>query len=151
MRTIEEAFESLTRQFGLPIEIDEYGGCQLIIDDVIVLDIEISPSGKELLFVIDLGEVLVGKYRHDLLKAALIENGKPYPRYGDLAFSPQGDTLLLSDLLIIEAYDDESLINYWELFTNKAKMWMEYITAGRVPPVGKQDRSSPFGGPGMRL
>ncbi len=132
-------FEELLKELGPLIEVeglepDEHESCLLVYDDELQVQLECEqPAGDRLIIGSALGEVPPGRYREDLLVAALVANGRPYPRYGTLAFSDQNDNLILFEKLPEQGLNADFLAKFLTKFNKQARAWREALQGGSIP------------------
>jgi hypothetical protein len=152
-------FNMLLSQLGPLLEIENLDSednetCLIIYpaDDLRVLIEVAMPEGESLNLSAMLGPIPLGGYREDLLKAALMENGKPYPRFGTLGFSEPNENLAIAESLPEEGLTGTSLFHFLENFTKKSRVWREALENNTIPydkfaPGPEKRRSEPFGIP----
>ncbi len=114
---------------------DEKGCCLLTFPpDEFQVQLEVEePSNETLLITSILGELPVGAYREELLKAALVANGKAYPRHGTLAFSNNNESLILFEKLPEQGLNGDQVYVYLQKFMTKGRTWRDALQNGDIP------------------
>lgn len=152
------AFEELLKELGELINMpdlapDELGACLILNqNDQFPVQLELQePANETLLITSLLGEVPVGRFREDVLTAALRENGTDFPRIGTLAFSHENNNLVLFDRIPESQLTAEGLHEFLSIFTMKGRQWRDALQNNTVPDIGTIDGgsgtipSNPFG------
>lgn len=135
MEGIEDVMETFNSKMGINLELSAHGGFSVIYPNQITVNVESDEAGNRFLLCSELPIVPGGPYRANLLKAALKTNGLPAPRHGTLAFSPQGDILLMFEYLYLRGLDSEDMFVFVSEFAKKAKEWTVAIENGDIPQV----------------
>lgn len=138
MESIEEVIQTLKEKIEIPLELDGYGGCMILLDESMPLHIESEPSMEKILIMAEIGEIPGGAFRENVFRVALRANAEPPPRFGIFAFSPQNDHLILFEYLPLRPLTPESLLGFLEFFVEKAKEWHENIKTGQIPILEKK-------------
>ena len=135
MASFDYILKELSAHIGTPLEQDETGACRIQADQELIFHLEMDQQTRLFLIFTELNQVPPGKFRDDVCKSALIENGKPEPRNGDLAFSTVSDKLVLFKFIAIENINFEWFLNFFTLFCEKAFEWKEGVERGALPTL----------------
>ena len=152
-------FEDLLTELGPHFELeglapDALGCCLLVFPPEglkIHLEVE-EPNRDQLLIYCEVAHLAPGRYREDLLRSGLRENGKPYPNHGLVAYSSDREQLVLFDKVSEENVNVNDLVRHIRAFLKKGSVWKEAIEAGRIPSDvmiqgGSTGGGEPFGIP----
>jgi hypothetical protein len=142
MQSIEEVSQVLSKKLGLQLEVDAHGGFRLLYANELAVNVEIDASGERLLIASELSEVASGGFREECLKAALMANSLPYPRFGNLCFSTQENKLILFEYLPLREISDEDLFGYLHYFVENAQKWKAAVETGELPQIETEAPSS---------
>lgn len=132
-------FETLIKDLGnymnLVLKPDANQSCRLEYTDGPSIQIDLDPTGENVLLGTQLGEIPPGIYRIRILKQALRVNGlSTFPR-GFLAFSEKNNTLVLFQYLPLLTLTGETLFHFLQQFHMHAKIWLEALKKGEVPTI----------------
>ena len=141
----EELLDDLGKRIKIPLDLDSNDACRMIIDNKFSVQIELNRHTGFVIICCELGEIPPGRYREDLFKSALIENGKDFPRFGDFAYSDKINELILQESMPLDSLDGEFLFNSFLVILDKARSWNEAISTGQTP---NNNQSSELPGPG---
>ncbi|MFT4554567.1 MAG: hypothetical protein ACI9S8_003221 [Chlamydiales bacterium] len=135
MEGIEDVMETFNSKMGIGLVLSAHSGFTVKYPNQIDVNIESDEAGNRFLICSELPTVPGGPYRNNLLMAALKTNGLPSPRHGTLAFSPQGDIIIMFEYLYLRGLDSEDMFLYVSEFAKKAKLWSDAIKNGDIPQV----------------
>lgn len=140
--SILKEFESF---FNCSLNPDENNSCMVRMGIGINIQMELDRHGL-LLIGCQLGVVHMGRYRDDLIRAALKSNDATLPSTGILAFSQKSSQLILFTKFDPNALLINQITHLLPLFVTKAKQWTEAIAKGEVPPsVSTTSSKTPSG------
>lgn len=132
-RTFAEIMKELEPHLQIDTTPDSNDACRFRIDGTLPVQIELNHSTGFLMICSEIGELPPGRYREDVFRSALRENGKPFPRFGDFGYSKKNHNLVLYDSLPLDTVDGESLFNHLLVLSQKARTWQDSIQRGEVP------------------
>lgn len=123
--------------FECPLETDSNNSCLVDMGIGISLQLELDRHGF-LLVGCRLGMVHMGRYRNDLIRAALKSNELTPLSSGILGFSHKSQQLILFIRVDTQAVPLHQLTEQLSLFTAKAKLWKDAIAKGEVPAIASR-------------
>lgn len=137
---IQGLFDSLLEELGRAINIsnlhaDRNNSCLIHFPNNLKIQIELDKKGDSLIIGADLGALYPGKYKENILRAALKTNNQPPPLHGVLAFSTKKECLVLFELLPLRELSGDKIAEALPLFSEKALKWKEALARGEVPVV----------------
>lgn len=122
-------FESF---FNCPLNPDDNNSCLIQLGSGVTLQIELDRYGL-LLVGCRLGVVHMGRYRNDLIRAALKSNELSSPSTGVFGFSQKSNQLILFIKFDPHLLTIHQITTVMPPFMEKAKKWMDAISKGEVP------------------
>jgi hypothetical protein len=150
-RTFEELLDALSKRIEIPMNLDRNDACRMNVDNKIPIQIELNRHTGFVVVCSEVADIPPGRYREDLFRATLIENGKDFPRFGDFSFSEKTNLLILQESLPLDTIDDEGFTNYLLVFIDKARKWQDAIERGSTPEQGEiSDSPGPAGMFGLK-
>ncbi|MEL7431508.1 MAG: CesT family type III secretion system chaperone [Chlamydiota bacterium] len=133
MNPFQELLQGLAEEIGIPIQGDNSDSCALLVSDHLMVQVELAKSGEQVILGAHLGELVPGKYREELLKRALKENGRSYPHLGILGYSAPANQLALFDQMRLSVLNGEVLGQLFQIFVEKALAWQSAIRDSAYP------------------
>ena len=129
-----QILQEIGAKLNLPnLTPDQHDTCLIKFENGIKIQIELDDSNQYLMLGSVLGSVPLGRYRIDLLEAALKANGLPPPHHGLLAFSKKTDHLLLFAKFHVRGLRGDEVSDEIPYFLEKAKVWSEALSRSEVP------------------
>jgi hypothetical protein len=147
-----DLFSSLLEELGPllgadSLKPDQNNSCLIKLPNGVSIQIEPDKRGESIIIGSDLGEAPPpGKYRKDLLKAALISNGLPPPREGIFAYSKQSSHLIIYKMLSTTNLTGRKIAEVVTPLSEKALLWKEAIARGEIPFLSITGSPPSFGG-----
>lgn len=133
------SFHDLVYQLSEKLEtellVDSNGACQFIIDNNIAIQIEPDATEELVLIGSHIFELPPGKFRQEVLTAALEANASFPPPLPTLAYSNQTNTLILYSYIATKALHIDAFTDYLSHFLAIATDWKEALDAGGTSPV----------------
>lgn len=131
----EQLIQELSHHLDVPLHLQEKDSCAILVNELLVVQIELTKDLQKVLLGSHLGEVAPGKYREELLKEALKYNHRNYPDLGILGFEPSSKQLALFDTIGLDKLNGEILAAYFPIFVERAKLWQEALRKGSYPSM----------------
>ena len=128
--------EELSEAMGQPLTADPSLRCRIIIDEKFPLHIEAGERQEQVLIVAFLADVPPGKFREVLFSDCLKHNALPFPRYGTLGYLEQTGQLTMHEFLTMAELNGEKLLDFLNVFIDKALQWKAALDAGSPVPTG---------------
>ncbi|HPE84799.1 MAG TPA: CesT family type III secretion system chaperone [Chlamydiales bacterium] len=125
----------LSEKFGTELAVDSNGACQFIVDNTIALQLEPDPSEEHLLVASPIFELPPGKFRQEVLEAALAANANPVPPLATLCYSQQTSALILFAYLSMKNLHIDALSDYLSHFLAIALDWKNALDVGQTSPI----------------
>ena len=120
--------------FHCSLEPDKNNSCLIKMGIGLSLQIELDRQGY-LLIGCKLGALYMGRYRSDLMRAALESNALTPLSTGVLGYSHKSSQLIL----FLRINQNETPMHEWieqlPLFIEKAKLWTNAITKNEIPAI----------------
>ncbi len=133
MDLFAKLIQELSTHLEIPLTADDQDSCAILVENTVLIKVEMSRRENQILLGCSLGEIPPGKYREELLKVALKENGANYPNLGILGFNPHKSELILFDQLNASTLNGEALAHYFQIFLDIALKWNKAIVSGVYP------------------
>lgn len=127
--------------FHCPLNPDENDSCLVQMGIGLSLQIELDRYGF-ILIGCRLGALLMGRYRNDLIRAALKSNYLTPPSTGVFGFSQKTNQLILFIKLNPQNLSPNQIVTQLPAFVTKAKQWADALTNGQIPTVTSSTVSS---------
>lgn len=145
---VSSQFGAILREFenffNCSLQPDENDSCLINMGVGVTLQIELDRYGL-ILVGCRLGAVLMGRYRDNIMRAALKSNEATLPSSGILGFSHKSNQLILFMKLNPNLLNVHQILALMPAFVSKAKLWSDAIAKGEVPtlsPVGSSKTPS---------
>lgn len=133
-----DRFQSLMTELGevlhLPLHIDKKGACSILIPPELVIQLELDSTQENLLLFCKLIEIPPGKFRENVLLAALKSNDQCDPIPGILAYLHATNHLVLFQNYPINILDGMRVVGLFTAFLEMAESWYSAIKTGRNSP-----------------
>ncbi|MEM7174595.1 MAG: CesT family type III secretion system chaperone [Chlamydiota bacterium] len=147
MNFFQELVWDLGEMMKIPFHIDENNACRLLIGEKLPIQLEMDDMGENVLVAASVSEIPPGRFREDLLKAALKANA-PYNPHGALAYVEKKNILVLYKFLAISQCTAPKLVEFLVPFIEYAESWQASVLSG-IPPspsqhTNKRDLPPPF-------
>lgn len=145
-----DIFQQLIWDLGeitkLPLHVDENRSCRLLIEGKLPVHLEMDSTGDYLIVAAMLPEIAPGRFREEILKAALKTNAS-YHSFGVLSYVEKKNILVLHKLLLASQCSAQQLIDFLIPFIEYAESWQKAIESG-IPPSSSEplpsDSPPPF-------
>ena len=131
----EDMLEQLSDKLDTDLASDPNGACQLILDEKLAIQLEPDSIDENILIASPLFELPPGKYRTEVLKSALIQNGSIEPLPETLAFIQKTSTLALFRNITTKNLTVDKLLDTLSEFVATALEWQEALDAGHTSPA----------------
>jgi hypothetical protein len=135
MPILEQLLQDLSGEMNIILKEDSNRSCQINFNDKINIQLELDPQQENIIIGAMIGELFPGKYRENVFREALIENGFPPPKIGTFAYSEQKNTLVFFEKKSIQELDARSLYEAVNTLKEKALYWKECLQRGEIPQV----------------
>jgi hypothetical protein len=144
---LERIIEILADELDTELNLDAGNLCNIMINDQIAVQLELDKTGENVMLGCMILEISPGKFRENVLKAALKANYVKEKGIGNFSYIPKSATLCLFEFLPLDYLTEESTFKFFTDFCNKALNWHENLQAGRIPTIssGGSPSSNPFG------
>ena len=140
-----DRFEEILRELGIeyaePLHLDKHGACKLFINETLHVQLESRPEYDAIVAATFLGEITPGKFRENLLKAALKTNYL-YPESAVLSYSERNNQLALFQFIPITSLTGKKLSDYLLGFAKKAGEWRSRLETGDLSNLAPPSSSS---------
>jgi hypothetical protein len=133
-----EMIDELAKILNIKLSPDPNGTCLIRFPNGLNMQIERQKGSNDVFLVIELGNLSVGRYREDVLVAALKANGAPYPRVGVFAFSPTIDNLILFERIPENFISGLKVFEIMMPLAYKGKLWKDQMERGSIPTTEEQ-------------
>jgi hypothetical protein len=121
---------------NVPLHPDGKRGCRLNIDNKLHLQLKDEPEKDRILVATFVGDVPPGKFRENILKETLKENGV-YPRTTTLGYSEKNNKLALFSHVYYEGLHGNNMADFLEEFIEKCLAWKTALETGALPTKKK--------------
>jgi len=133
MATYEEVIGQLAGELGIELAPDKNGTVMLQMKEGPEVRLEPTKEGDQLLIGMIIGDLEPGPGRATVLQAALIANGREWPRFGTFAYSRQLNQLVLSELVPFDGITGKRVKETLFLLVDQGRAWQEALKVGRLP------------------
>ncbi len=127
----EELLRDLGAEYSVSLHPDKRGICKLSINEVMNVQIEYNPDQNTLLMATFICDLPPGKFRENVLKAALKTNHL-YPEKAVLSYSEKNNQLALFHTIPITSLTGKKLSDLLEQFIKKADEWRVAVDTGNI-------------------
>lgn len=143
--------QEVARKLQIPnLQPDKNNSCQIRFGKDLRIQLEIDPSGQNLIIGTNLGTVPPGRYRENIFTEALKANNLPSANRGTFAYSRKTDSLILFEKMPLKDLTGDIVADFLVFFLEKAKIWKEAVTRGEVPVAAAGTVARPTGMFGLR-
>ena len=133
MTTYKEVLAQLSGEMGIDLVPDLHDTCMLEMEDGLTVRIEPAREGDQLLIGILVGILEPGPGRAAVLQAALIANGREFPRFGTFAYSRQVNQLVLTRLLPLDRLTGGKVKKALFPLVEEGRVWQAALKGGPLP------------------
>jgi hypothetical protein len=126
--------------FNCSLEPDENDSCVVKMGVGVTLQIELDRYGF-ILIGCRLGALQMGRFRDNIMRAALQSNEATLPSTGVLGFSHKSLQLILFMKLNPHLVSIHQILSLMPPFVTKAKQWTDAIAKGEVPKITSETSS----------
>ncbi len=131
MNRFEELLKELGMEYSLSLHPDPHGMCQLNIEGILHVQLSCEEEKERLLIACFICETPAGKFRENILKAALKHNYL-YPLGAILSYSEKNNQLTLFQYIPLPSLQGKKLAQTLNLFIAKAKEWRAAVETGNL-------------------
>lgn len=125
--------QDLSKQLKIEMKPDSNNSCMLGIKDQLEVQLEMDPNHDHILVIgSKLAELSPGKFREEMLLAALSANARPYPRIGSFSYSTKLNSLILHMSIDLDHFSADHVLRTLTPFIHKAYTWKKAIETGDV-------------------
>lgn len=138
MSIFENILNDLSSEMSIDLKEDNHHSCLLTFEDKIKVQLELDKPQENLVLGSIIDELPPGKFRENILKAALIENGLEIHKKGIFAYSERKNALIFFKKIPLNKIKPKELLIILYEFKDKALEWKEAISRGNIPQVSEQ-------------
>jgi hypothetical protein len=140
LRVLEEALDT-------DLHIDGNQACKILLNDKISIQLELDKSGQYLLLGSQIIELPPGKFRENVLKAAMKANYGREKGFGSLAYLPKSAQLCIFEFIPLNFLAESQIFDLFAQFSSKALLWKENLENSQIPISNSSSFSplNPFG------
>lgn len=144
---LERIIEILAEELDTELNLDAGNLCKIMVNDQIPVQLELDKTGENIMLGCMIMEISPGKFRENILKAALKANYAKDKGIGNFSYIPKTASLCLFEFLPLDYLSEETVFKFFTDFCNKALNWYENLQAGRIPTISSSSTPStnPFG------
>ncbi len=135
--------EELGKELQLSLVPDKYNACSLVIPPL-TIQLELDSNQENLFLFSKIIELPPGKFRENVLAAALVANGLRDPRAGIFGYFAPTNHLTLHQSYPLKILKGENLAGLFGAFFELAQSWYESIHRGQPSPMSSSS-PPPFG------
>ncbi|MCB1181012.1 MAG: CesT family type III secretion system chaperone [Chlamydiia bacterium] len=146
MIPFEDLIRELGEKIGTPLHVDPHQSCLLEFSPFLHVQIDLDSSADKILLGTQLGNLLPGPYRENILRLGMIVNGMMKIHQGIVAYSEKNDSLVLFAYLPIATTTADILFDFLAEFLEHAHIWEEALRRGEIPKIEEETKSSGFFG-----
>jgi hypothetical protein len=125
--------EELGTAMNLKLSPDKFSSCVIRLPSKLDVAIKTSPSGEDILILIELGAPGSGPFRANILKEALMANAQTEARKGIFCYGEKKDQLLLYKSIPIYDLTGQQLFDILSDLSETARYWKECLSRGELP------------------
>lgn len=119
----------------LRLEPDENNSCVIVFPGDLRVQLEPDSQQNSLLILTELGELAAGKYREEVLYEGLRANDQRPPRYGNFAYHPKRNQLVLWERLPLKNLRGQEVASFLGFFVIKALECQKAISSNMLPAI----------------
>jgi len=127
----------LAKELDIDLQVDVKGGCSLLFQEKITLQMELSKDETELIILSFAATLPPGKFREKVLLEALKINNR-YPRFAPLGFFDQTNTLTLYHKVSFDDLNGKKLASLLAEIIDLSLLWNKAIDSNLVSPLELQ-------------
>ena len=128
-----DILKEVGRLLNVALKPDAHDSCAIVLRDKITLRLELDKARENLIIGSEIGELPPGRYREEVLKAALLSNGAPPPLMGTFAFSKRRNALICFEMMDVKDFTPDRIVALLPPLIEKAEKWQEALLRGQVP------------------
>ena len=147
MDRMAELLGELSKIFDIPLHIDSFNSCTLLVNEKLRVQMEQEKAQERLIIAAFIGTISPGKFRENVLSTTLRANHL-YPRLGVFGYHAYSNQLALFHYLSLAPLNGEKLADFLSLFIPKAAEWQKAIESGNIRGLIKVENTklpSPLG------
>ena len=144
---LEQLVQGLGEIFQIPLHVDRNHACAIQIKKGLIIQLQTDIAQELLVITSQIIELPPGKFRENVLQAAMRSNGKKDPLIGIFSYVPKSNQLFLFQKYPFDILTSERLANLLVPFMDMAEHWRDAIGAGRAGPIDLPPPSSSTAGP----
>ncbi|MDX8431364.1 MAG: CesT family type III secretion system chaperone [Candidatus Algichlamydia australiensis] len=135
MDRFQTIIQELSQELATPLKATGDSTCAITFKNSLFTQIELSENQEKLVIICVIEKLPPGKYREQVLTAALQENALSSPLIGSLSFSRRSDELLLYASTPMAELNGKKLFEILLVLVDKAHRWQEAIQQNLPLPV----------------
>ncbi len=129
----DNLLEELGKTIGIPtLHPDNNNSCLITFPNGLQMQLEMDSQALNILLGCDLGSIPQGRYRENVFREALKNNGLPAAR-AILAFSEKTEHMVLFEYINTKDLTGEKIADEIAPFTEKALQWKSALEHGDIP------------------
>ncbi|PIS01917.1 MAG: hypothetical protein COT85_07155 [Chlamydiae bacterium CG10_big_fil_rev_8_21_14_0_10_42_34] len=142
----QELLEALSKVFNLALHVDRSNACCIQIHEGLSIQLQLDVSQENLWIFSKIVEIPPGKFRENIFKETLKENGLADPRIAVFGYLADTNHLALFQKYPLHVLNGERLSGFLGAFLMMAENWRNAIESGLpAPQKEKQTNQNPFG------
>lgn len=130
----ETLLKDLGQVFHLGLHTDRLHACTIQIDPHLKIQLQLDASQENLWIFSKLIELPAGKFRENILKNTLKENGQPDPRTAIFGYIAATNELAMFQKYPLNILNGESLSGIIGAFAEMGAHWIDAIANGETSP-----------------
>ncbi len=131
-----DLLDEMSVQLSMKLIPDENNSCLLSLENGLNVQIELDADEERVLIGSELGGLPPGKFRENVLREGLIANSRLYPRFGNLSFSRKRNTLVIFEMLNLQFFTTEIIVNILTALIDQACQWKNALANALTAPPG---------------
>ncbi len=131
----EELLAALSNVFETSLHRDRNHACAIQVKKGLIIQLQADETQENLLITSNVVEIPPGKFRENVLQAALKSNGEKDPIIGIFSYIPKTNHLFLFQRYPFDILSGEKLASLLLPFIDKAEEWRDSVTNGRAGPM----------------
>ncbi len=133
MDPLQQILDILGAKLHLALHVDQRSACSILLESNLLIQLQLTEIQDRLLLFAKLGEIPPGKFRENLLGAALKANGESDPIAGILSYIARENCLALYQSYPLDILREETLLALFGGFSAMALQWQEALRQGTFP------------------
>lgn len=130
---IENIIKILSEDLDVDLYLDANQSCCIILNDAIKIQLELDKSRQNLILASHLFELAPGKFRENVLKAAIKSNYGLEKGIGTLSYLPRNSALVLYEIIPLVFLTESKLFSLFMSFYQKGLFWIENLKSSSIP------------------